>query len=1461
MKHHFSTLLLAVLLNMTAGIATAHAFEVDGIYYSITSSEYPRTVAVTSSSYNYSGSVTIPQTVTYGVKTYSVTSIGNRAFKDCKSLTSVTIPNSVTSIGNSAFSGCSALTSVYIPNGVTSIESSAFSDCSALTSVYIPNGVTLIGNNIFENCNALTKAEFASVESLCSMEFPGYASNPLSYAHHLYVDGKEITDLVISNSATKIGGYALYGCSRLTSITIPNSVISIGNSAFSGCSGLNSITIPNSVTDIGRSAFSDCSGLTSISIPNSVTSIGSSAFFGCSGLTSIAIPNGVRYINSSAFYQCSSLTSITIPNSVISIGSSAFSGCSGLTSITIPNSVTSIGDDTFSGCNGLTSITIPNSVTKIGGYAFAACSSLTSVTIPKSVTEIGGYAFFDCSRLTSVTINSNAIASQTYRSSYSLSKLFGTQVKNYVFSDNVQNIGAYACYGCSNLTSVTISKSVTSIADDVFEGCNGLTKAEFASVKSLCSIKFSGYDSNPLHYAHHLYVSGKEITDLVIPNSVTKIGMMTFSGCSGLTSVTIPNSVTEIGAEAFSGCSNLTSVTISNSVTSIANDVFEGCNGLTKAEFASVDCLCNMKFASWTSNPLYYAHHLYVSGKEITDLVIPSSVTTIGNYAFSGCSGLNSVTIPNSVTTIGAAAFSSCSGLNSITIPNSVTSIGNSAFYGCSDLTSVNIPNSVTSIGGYAFYHCYGLTSITIPSSVTEIGAGAFMGCRGLTSVTIPSSVTLIGDGAFSGCSGLTSVTIPNRLTTIGERVFSGCSSLTSITIPKSVTNIGSNAFQDCPNITQLTLSCQKVGNWFSDICSQIENVTLQDGVTEIGQNAFKGFSKLTTLKLPATITIIGNSAFSGCTGLQKVIIPNLAAWCEVSLPNSYANPLMYAHHLYSDDKTEIKDLVIPEGVVSIGVYQFYGCSELKSVKLPKSVTTIGNYAFKDCSNITQLTLSCQKVGNWFSDICSQIEYVTLQDGVNEIGQSAIKGFSKVSNINLPNSLTTIGNEAFKNCSGLTSMNIPKNVTSIGSSSFDGCNELNSFSLNCQNIGNWFSSCKGVLETLTLGSEVKTVDVYAFYNCTKLANVSVLGTNTQISDQTFKGCTGITSLTLNCEEIGSWFNDSKKLVKQLTLLGGVKEIGTSAFQGFSALSEVSIPNSVTTIDDNAFEGCTSAKRLNIGNSVYEIGSKAFANWKKLEDVYCYAVRYPTAGSDVFENSYIDYAVLHVPAQSLDNYKSRLPWSGFKDIVPIDEVISQDVTLSSAGYATFYDSQAAYSLPSGVKACVVTTASDDKLTYEELTEGFVPKGVAVMLKNEQLKGGTFTLTRVEDDMRYTGENLLCGSDEATMTSADGDCYFYKLAYGTKGSDLASVFGWYWGAAGGAAFMIEGHKAWLAIPKAQVKKIRSFSIEGEATAIASLEENETATEDNVVYYDLQGRRISQPSRNGIYIRNGKKVAFAK
>ena len=405
-------------------------------------------------------------------------------------------------------------------------------------------------------------------------------------------------------------------------------------------------------------------------------------------------------------------------------------------------------------------ITIPNRVTSISDWAFIGCSSLTSITIPPSVTTIGDGAFSWCSSLTSIIVD-------TKNSAYS-------SVDGILFNKNRTVIFAYPA-GKQEKT-YTIPTSVTSIGDSAFSGCSNLTS-------------------------------------ITIPPSVTSIGDVAFSGCSSLTSITIPPSVTSIGEWAFSWCSNLTSITIPPSVTSIGDKAFSERSSLTSITvdiqnggYSSVDGILFNK-----NRTVIIA---YPAGKQGRTYTIPTSVTTIGDSAFSGCSSLTSITIPSSVTSIRNGAFSGCSSLTSITIPASVTDIFGSLFPDCKSLTSITVDpqnSKLSSAEGVLFTKDRTLliaypagkkeSHYNIPVGVRVIWYDAFYGCNSLVSITISTSVTSIGNGAFSGCSSLISVTIPSSVDSIEYGAFSECTSLGTVVVSRR-TIIEPGAFPSTARIT-----------------------------------------------------------------------------------------------------------------------------------------------------------------------------------------------------------------------------------------------------------------------------------------------------------------------------------------------------------------------------------------------------------------------------------------------------------------------------------------------------------------------------------------------------------------------------------------------------------------------------------------------------------------------------------
>ena len=409
------------------------------------------------------------------------------------------------------------------------------------------------------------------------------------------------------------------------------------------------------------------------------------------------------------------------------------------------------------------------------------------------------------------------------------------------------------------------------------------------------------------------------LQSIVIPNSVTEIGNRAFWNCKSLQSIVIPNSVTSIGDEAFYRCTSLQTIVIPNSVTEIGNQPFPlGIEIISHSDRFVVedDLLIDRK-----------GKRLKQCVKDKDTIVIPNSVTSIGNGAFWGCESLQSIVIPDSVTKIGGWAFSWCKSLQSIVIPDSVTKIGDGTFWGCSSLKSIVIPDSGTSIGGSAFCACCFLQSIVIPDSVTSIGDGAFWNCESLQSIVIPQSVTEIGGMPFPLGKEIIShsdrfvveddllidrkekrlkqclknkkhVDIPDSVTSIGDKAFSFCNSLQSIVIPNSVTEIGNRAFWNCESL---------------------QSIVIPDSVTSIGDEAFDGCTSLQTIVIPNSVTSIGDEAFRFCYSLQSI--------------------------------------VIPDSVTSIGDRAFYGCKSLQSIVIPESVTSIGNYAFHGCESLQSIVI------------------------------------------------------------------------------------------------------------------------------------------------------------------------------------------------------------------------------------------------------------------------------------------------------------------------------------------------------------------------------------------------------------------------------------------------------------------------------------------------------------------------
>ena len=879
---------------------------------------------------------------------YRVVSIGDSAFYNCVNLTSVIIPDSVTIIEGDSFEDCSKLESVTIPNSVTSFGSDAFRNCRSLTSVTIPDGIKKIDVGVFENCSSLTS-------------------------------------ISIPDSVTSIGWYAFGGCTSLTDLKLSKSISSMESSAFSGCTALEEVRIPSGMSTVGSYAFQNCRSLKFVYIPSSVTMVGYGAFYGCGRDLAICFEGGssapsgwdtnwnYSYDNNnylsfthtllnglnntgktaSGFYwfeygggemeiiaYSGNAAKVIIPETINGkpvkyIRENAFHSNTAMVSVTLPSTLSYIGENAFQNCDNLlevinkSALTITAGTTTNGRVAYNAKIVHDGESV---VYELEGYVFFDDGNniylmkymgtetelVLPLTCNEKA-----YRI-YQYAFENNTDIQSVIISNGVTSIGAYAFNGCSNMTSITIGNAVTSIGNSAFEDCKSLTSV--AIPDSVTSIGMRAFQNCT------------RLTCASLSNAVTSIGSSTFYGCSGLTGIDIPNNVTSIGSSAFYGCSGLTSIDIPNNVTSIGSSAFSGCTGLTSIDIP--DCVTRIESSAFgncpkiesitvsNGNTKYYSVENCLIEKNTNVLVlgcknsvIPNGVTSIGSYAFYGCSGLTSITIPDGVTSIGKSAFEKCRSLTSIAIPDSVNNIDASAFAYCDGLVNISLSNNITSISSDTFYYCSNLKSITIPSGVTSIGGAAFQYCSSLRSVTLPDTLMTIGSSAFELCTSLTDITLPDSMTSIGYAAFRDCIGLVSINIPVNMSKIDSYAFDGCYKLVEVI-----------NKSSLYISVSSNNGyVAYYAKTVHKGTTKIVNQDGYLFYTHNNINYLLGYTGTDAAL----------TLPNSYNGQ---SYKIYS--------------------YAFDGCSEVISITIPENVTGIGRWAFHDCKSLT--TIVFEDTSTWY---------------------------------------------------------------------------------------------------------------------------------------------------------------------------------------------------------------------------------------------------------------------------------------------------------------------------------------------------------------------------------------------------------------------------------------------------------------------------------------------------------------
>ncbi|MBP3494995.1 MAG: leucine-rich repeat protein [Clostridia bacterium] len=1087
---------------------------------------------------------------------------------------------------------------------VTSIGNSAFWNATEITSIIIPDSITSLGDCVFEGCTSLIYNE---LDNGCYL---GSETNP----YMVLVKAKDatITSCTVSDTAKFVCDSAFNGCTLLESVAISSSVTKIGNAAFFNCAKLTSITMPEGVTEIGYNAFYGCTQLASMTIPNSVTMIGQSAFNNCSSLKTLVIGNGVKTIPGAILKGCSSLESLTIPfvggsasatnasnstflgyifgtssyegsvgiyqenngypysyyhipktlkNVVVTGGSilkGAFSGCKTLEKITVPNDLTVLEDKVFYNCESLNTVIGLDNLTKISNYAFSNCHLLRTFTIPKSVTTIGEYAFSDCKSLQGITL-----------------------------PDGVTAIESNAFSNCSSLQEITIPNGVTAIGSYAFSGCSLLSR-------------------------------------VTISDGVTKINSGAFSNCPSITSIVIPKSITTIESEAFYNCYKLIEVYNLSNLDIQLGSTSNGYVGYyAKVKHTSLDEASILDFVDGyvfitldqeaylfgttlidkvLSLPESYKgleykiyQYAFYNNGNVSKIVIPAGVKSVGNYAFAGLANLReiefnavamndlssgnyvfykagrgsegiTVTFGKDVTRVPAYLFrpSSASYPSTGDTPNIINVIfeegsaceviARDAFQDCYSLLNVQIPNSLKKIESYAFYNCNSIEKVDFSGSAADwckitfesnpLNQGADLYFKGelVTEIVIPAGVEKIPDNAFSGCTSVKKVVISSGVRQIGEGAFSSCTALEDVTISDDLLILGKYAFVNCPSLKYNEYeNGYYLGNEAKSYLVFIKAIN----------------TDITTCTIHETTKIVDSVAFNNCTALAELKV-NAAA--IVDLPSEY-------NVFYNAGANGIK-VTIGKNVTRVPNNFFYR-SNIISVEFEDGsmCKSIGISAFYNCESLKEVHISdiaswCNiSFGNYYSNPLYYAKNLYIN---NEL----------VTNLVIPNTVTKIKAYAFYNCQSLASITISDSVASIGDDAFCGCASLTEINFNAKAMSD-FSSCvfsgagqNGNGIKVIIGKNVTKIPKNLFYSDPHASSHALKITSVEFEDGSV------------CKSIGEYAFYNCQTLASITMPNSVASIGEYAFYRCLSLTSITIPDSVTSIGDYAFSGCTSLAEIN-----------------------------------------------------------------------------------------------------------------------------------------------------------------------------------------------------------------------------------------------------------------------------------------
>lgn len=929
-------------------------------------------------------------------------------------------------------------------------------------------------------------------------------------------------------------------------------------------------------------------------------------------ISSLKIEEGVTNIPDYAFAMQKNLQYVTLPSTLKSIGNSALEECA-FTKLELPAALQTIGDYAFLGAK-FSKLMLPCTLTKIGESAFNDCSNLKSVVIPQNVTEIGAWAFYGCTALTSVTVlgeDAPTLGEKAFLAtvdeaevvlpSLTAIKVLEGSVAKYKGADNWNTYAAKIEATVLTTVPYTATEKIPRFEEiEYFTGAEYLFSHTFDIPAGLTVGNGEVvYVGKVTEFANNCLQWTSALRSIVVPDGVKKLGYQSFYACQNMTDVSLPTTLEEIG--------------------DVSGLAFEACSALANGKFIIKDLKwwCGLVIKGIYSNPVYYAKHIYnAEGNEITDLVIPEDVTSVGNNAFARCEGLKSVTFHDNVTYIGSTAFSGCTGLTTVTLPKNMKKLEEYAFSRCSNLTSVTIPEGMENIGFCAFEHS-GLTSLTLPSTINKMSQ-SFHNCEQLETLTLTDGLSDIS-GSFYRCDALKEVRIPGSLKTMTYQDFNGCANLETVVIDEGVEEVA--GFQNCSKLKNLTLasSVKKLGGVGFSGCTSLEVVNLPEGVEYIAN--FDGCTSLKQIYFPSTITYVGT--FRDCNALETVIVDNLKSWCEARhYESTWYGPQKMAGKFYMKDTNnelvEITNLVIPEGTEYVSAGAFCYLPNITSVSIPASVKYLGGNTFQGCTGLTEVVLPEGLEQFGYKDFagCTQLATLTIPSTVTKIDTEAFEELSAIENVwcrAFPNELywRDYNRSSYFKPEKATQFHVVNaaawqekfpeaNVTYVGdievgtstitynaATKLDAFDDYTKFKGTYDQVSHEFANGQGTVQyqgevsgiganafrniegltSMLIPEGTASIEEYAFQGCTSLTTMTLPATVTAIGNYAFSGCSALTTLTIEspAENAASARRRAPEAQEE-----GLQHIGRNAFEYCSQLTTLSLPATLTEIDDEAF---------------------------------------------------------------------------------------------------------------------------------------------------------------------------------------------------------------------------------------------------------------------------------------------------